>query len=66
MTVTTDKNKHYEIVFTRFFVNDFKPESIGIYQLSVGLITQKEINGKIRQIKEFLYGIYPYDVNDEK
>lgn len=66
LTVTTDKNEHYEIVFTRFFVNDFNPESIGIYQLSVGLMAQKEINGKIRQIKEFLYGIYPYDVNDEK
>lgn len=62
LTVTTDKNEHYEIVFTRFFVNDFKPESIGIYQLSVDLMTQKRINGKIRQINEFLYGIYPYDV----
>lgn len=62
LTILTNKNEYYEIVFTRFFVNDFKPESIGIYQLSVGLITQKKINGKIRRIKEFLYGIYPYDV----
>lgn len=57
LTITTDKDKHYSIDFSRFFVNDFKPESIGIYQLRIWIETQKNVNGEIMQDKKLLYDI---------
>lgn len=54
LTITTDKNKHYSINFTRFFVNDSKPE---LYQLRIWIETQKNINGEIMQDKKLLYDI---------
>lgn len=57
LTILTSENKHYEIVYKRFFVNDFKPESIGIYQLRIWIETQKNVNGEIMQDKKLLYDI---------
>ncbi len=57
LTLTTDKNNHYSIDLTRFFVNDSKPESIGIYQLRIWIETQKNVNGEIMQDKKLLYDI---------
>ncbi len=57
LTILTSENKHYEIAYKRFFVNDFKPESIGIYQLRIWLKVQEIINGEIEYDEKLLYDI---------